>query len=304
MATIFITGISGFIGKELARQMKLAGHMVTGSSFTGIGDSNTKCDIRKPDEVLNLILSAQPDVIIHAAALSSVTIGRTMDYYESNVLGTENVIAALNSLGGRRRIVFISTAGVYGNQKVQVLTEDLNPLPVSHYGMSKLVCERMLANEKDAHDITIVRPFNIVGIGQNSSFIVPKLVEHFAERKATVKLGNLNPVRDYLDLRTCCSLIMKLALTPESFGETVNLCAGTGTSVQDLLNILTDLTQHAIEVIPDLEFTRKSEVWRLLGSAVKLESILSQPVTSRPFKDVLSEMLVYDVFKREAAICK
>jgi GDP-6-deoxy-D-talose 4-dehydrogenase len=291
MAKIFITGISGFIGSELARQMSRAGHAVTGSSLTAAGQNHIKCDIRKSEEILAAIAGAQPDIIIHAAALSSVTLGRTMDYYESNVLGTENVIAAVHALGGRRRLVFISTAGVYGNQKVEVLTEDLPPLPVSHYGMSKLVCERMLANVADAHDITIIRPFNIIGAGQNKSFIVPKLVQHFAERKPSVRLGNLDPVRDYIDVQTCCNIIAQLTMAPAANGETVNLCAGTGTSVRELLTVLTELTRHSIEVIAAPEFTRKSEVWRLLGSTTKLDRLLPEKVSPRSYSTVLSEML-------------
>jgi GDP-6-deoxy-D-talose 4-dehydrogenase len=302
MAKIFITGISGFIGSELARQMALAGHTVTGSSFTSASESHFRCDIRKPEEILAAIASAQPEIIIHAAALSSVTLGRTMDYYESNVLGTENVIAAVNALGGRRRLVFISTAGVYGNQKVEILTEDLPPLPVSHYGMSKLVCERMLANAASSHDITIIRPFNVIGPGQNKSFIVPKLVQHFAERKPTVRLGNLDPVRDFIDIQTCCNIISQLTMAPAAYGETVNLCAGTGTSVRDLLAVLSDLTQHSIEVIPAPEFMRKSEIWRLLGGATKLHRLLPQQVSPRPFKDVLAEMLTETVSTNESVV--
>jgi GDP-6-deoxy-D-talose 4-dehydrogenase len=291
MAKIFITGISGFIGSELARQMSRAGHTVTGSSFTAASQNHIKCDIRKSEEILAAIAGVQPDIIIHAAALSSVTLGRTMDYYESNVLGTENVIAAVNALGGRRRLVFISTAGVYGNQKVEVLTEDLPPLPVSHYGMSKLVCERMLANVADAHDITIIRPFNIIGAGQNKSFIVPKLVQHFAERRPSVKLGNLDPVRDYIDVQTCCNIISQLATNPNASSQTVNLCAGTGTSVRQLLESLEKLTNHSIEVISAPEFMRASEVWKLLGSTAKLNSLLTSNVKPRPYTEVLMEMI-------------
>jgi GDP-6-deoxy-D-talose 4-dehydrogenase len=291
MANVFITGISGFIGSELARQMSLDGHTVTGSSFSTGDQKHIKCDIRKPAEILAAIVSVHPDIIIHAAALSSVTLGRTMDYYESNVLGTENVISAVNAIGGRRRLIFISTAGVYGNQQQEVLSEDLPPLPVSHYGMSKLVCERMMANASEHHDITVIRPFNIVGPGQNRSFIVPKLVQHFAERQSSVRLGNLDPIRDYIDVQTCCNIIAQLAMNPSANGETVNLCAGTGTSVRDLLTVLTELTQHTIEVIPAQEFMRKSEVWRLLGSTTKLNRLLLVKSSPRPFRKVLSEML-------------
>lgn len=291
MANIFITGISGFIGSELERQMTAAGHNVTGSSFHGHNEKHIKCDIRKKEEVVEAIKNVRPDIVIHAAALSSVTLGRTMDYYESNVLGTENIVEALNSLGTRKRLVFISTAGVYGNQPVEVLSEELPPLPVSHYGISKFACERVLANIADTHDVTIIRPFNIIGPGQNPSFIVPKLIKHFIELQPTIRLGNLDPVRDYIDIKTCCEIITNLTMCPKSYGETVNLCAGTGTSVRELLETLNDLTGHSIEAIKAPEFIRKSEVWRLLGSTAKLERLLGSPVKSRPLREVLAEIL-------------
>lgn len=292
MSNVFITGISGFIGSELARQMTEAGHVVSGTSFSSSNEQHIRCDIRKHAEILKAIEQVQPEIIIHTAALSSVTLGRTMDYYESNVLGTENVLSAADALGGRRRIVFISTAGVYGNQPVEVLSEDLQPLPVSHYGMSKLVCERMLENAAEKHNITIIRPFNIIGPGQNLGFIVPKLVQHFSQKKSSVRLGNLDPIRDYIDIHTCCEIIHELTMNPATYGETVNLCAGMGTSVRELLAALKDLTDHSIEVIAAPEFTRKSEVWRLLGSTKKLNSLLSKPACSRPLNEVLKEMLV------------
>lgn len=81
-------------------------------------------------------------------------------------------------------------------------------------------------------------------------------------------------------------------MNPATYGETVNLCAGMGTSVRELLAALKDLTDHSIEVIAAPEFTRKSEVWRLLGSTKKLNSLLSKPACSRPLNEVLKEMLV------------
>lgn len=291
MAKIFITGISGFVGKELARQFIEDGHTVSGTSFRSKNNVHVTCDLRKLEDISAALAYAQPDVIIHAAALSSVTCGSTMDYYENNVLATENLISAVDCLGGRKRLIFISTAGVYGNQPVDVLSEDLNPLPVSHYGMSKFVCERLMAVACESHDVTVIRPFNIIGMGQNTGFIIPKLVQHFAERKPSIRLGNLDPVRDYLDIQTCATIIKQLTMNANANGETINVCAGMGTSVRELLSILTELTGHSIEVIAAPEFIRKSEVWCLLGSTAKLSNILQSSVAPRSIRAVLEEML-------------
>jgi len=291
MLRVFITGITGYIGSQLARQMIAQGYSVTGSSLGSTDPAHFQCDLRNSDEMRSVITKANPDIIIHTAAISSVTHGQTSDYYETNVVGTENLIEAVNALGGRRRLVFISTAAVYGNQSVNVLFEELPPLPVSHYGMSKFVGERMFANASENHDITIIRPFNIIGVGQSLNFILPKLIQCFSQRQPSVRLGNLDPVRDYIDLQTACEIISHLSTDPQAIGETVNLCAGTGTSVRDLLNILTKLTGHEIEVISAPEFMRRSEVWSLLGSTTKLARIYPHQNKLRPLDAVIREML-------------
>lgn len=301
MLRVFITGISGFIGQHLERQMKAEGHLVTGTTFNANDNEHIHCDIRSPEEIRVAIAEANPDIIIHLAAISSVTLGKTLEYYECNVVGTENVIAAVKALNGRRRLVFVSSAAVYGNQPVEVLTEDLQPLPVSHYGMSKFVCERMLANESENIDYTIIRPFNFIGEGQSDNFIVPKLINHFVDRAPSIKLGNLVPVRDYLDVQTACEIIKDLATNPKAIGETVNLCSGVGTSVRELLDILIKLTGHEIEVITDPKFLRKSEVWRLLGSADKLNRLCSRVNKPRELDSIISHILDVAVIKKDTA---
>jgi GDP-6-deoxy-D-talose 4-dehydrogenase len=97
---------------------------------------------------------------------------------------------------------------------------------------------------------------------------VPKLVQHFAERKNSIRLGNLDPVRDYIDIETCCNIILELTFNAKTYGETINLCSGHGTSVRELLNTLESITGHEIEVIAAPEFIRKTEVWKLLGCVI------------------------------------
>lgn len=300
MLRVFITGILGFIGQHLARQMRAEGHLVTGTTFNVNDAEHVHCDIRNPEEIRIAVAEANPDIIIHLAAISSVTLGKTLEYYECNVVGTENVIAAVKAMDGRRRLVFVSSAAVYGNQPVDVLTEDLQPLPVSHYGMSKFVCERMLANDIEHIDYTIIRPFNFIGEGQSDNFIVPKLINHFVERAPSIKLGNLVPVRDYLDVQTACEIISDLATSPKAIGETVNLCSGVGTSVRELLDILIKLTGHEIEVIADPKFFRKSEVWRLLGSPAKLHRLRSGVNKPRDLESIISQILDTAVLKKES----
>ncbi len=292
MARVFITGITGFIGRRLAKQLAASGHMVWGTSMTEGFGRQLLCDLRNLDEASATVKTVDPEVTIHLAALSSVTAGSTMEYYETNVLATENLLKALEKIGRKRRFLFVSTAGVYGNQSSEVLTESLTPQPVSHYGMSKYVCERMVNTFGQDHDITIFRPFNVIGSGQNSDFVVPKLVRNFFQRQPSIRLGNLDPMRDYLDVESCCEIISALMHHPGAFGETINICSGKGASVRDLLSVLSELTGHYPSIEIAAEFVRRNEVWRLLGSTEKLDRLLPDRRKPTSLHDVLSEMLI------------
>lgn len=274
MQTVLITGASGFIGHHLMRSLSDSGYRVLGTTSKIIEPGFVVCDITDYYQVQNVFEDAQPDIIIHAAGLSSVTKSQAMDYYRVNVGGTENVIEAIQTLGGRKRIIFLSSATVYGNQNVEVLGEDLSPKPVNHYGYSKFIAERLMCAAAEKHDVTILRLFNVIGAGQDESFIVPKLVRHFKDRATQIELGNIASQRDYLPVSTLTTIVSELIDLQDSYGETINVCQGDGTSVQELLKILEDLTNHKIDVKVSEKFLRRNEVWRLVGDVRKLERIL------------------------------
>ncbi|WP_186037374.1 NAD-dependent epimerase/dehydratase family protein [Burkholderia gladioli] len=290
MASILITGISGFIGRYLASHLRAQGHEVLGTTMRGM-DAQLVCDLRERDQIDTVLRDTDPDVVIHLAALSSVTEGRTLQYYETNLIGTENLLLGLDAIGRRRRVIFVSTAGVYGNQPTNVLSEGLAPLPVSHYGISKYAAERLVLNFGERHDITITRPFNVIGVGQNGNFVVPKLVRHFAERAASIRLGRLDPVRDYIDVQSTCDIFARLIDEPKSFGEIVNICSGRGTSVRELLDILIRVSGHELEVISAPEFIRSNEVFSLLGDTTRLDALLPARQALLPVEDVIRGML-------------
>ncbi len=292
MKKVLITGITGFIGSYLSQYLSALDYEVKGTSTRIQNDSVFKCQLDNKHEVETVLTQFSPDIIIHCAALSSVTRGQTIDYYVNNVIATENLIECANKLPNLERFIFLSTAGVYGNQAGhEVLHENLCPNPISHYGMSKFVCEKMCWGFfKDPSIVTIVRPFNVIGTGQNADFIIPKLVSHFIQNKKSIRLGNINTYRDYIDIYTSCELIHELILSTEARGEIVNLCTGQGHTVAELIAVLEKIYGYKIEVITDPKFVRKNEVWKLIGSVQKLEQYIGKPVPQMNLHKILSEM--------------
>ncbi|TPK35956.1 NAD(P)-dependent oxidoreductase [Mesorhizobium sp. B2-5-4] len=292
VSKILVTGASGFIGTRLCTLLREQGHTVFGvSSGAEPYPQGPNFSLENSEAVWAAVAHADPDIVIHLAALATVTGNKASAYYEINALGSERLIKAVDHLGRRIRFIFVSTAGVYGNQPSNVLSEDMPPLPVHHYGLSKFVAERLTVLAAERHDITIVRPFNVIGSGQRADFIVPKLVDHFIRRAPVVRLGNVDVIRDYINLDAACSILIEAIGAPATFGEVVNLCSGRGTKLRELLENLTELTGHEIEIEAAPEFTRKNEVWHLVGSVEKLDRLLPNRLPPLPVRDVLAQML-------------
>jgi nucleoside-diphosphate-sugar epimerase len=291
MSRILVTGSTGFVGACLQEVLSTSGHEVVGTTTGLPSESRLYCNIEDRDAVAALMHDVQPEVVIHCAAISSVTAGRPMEYYRVNTVGTENLADCFAAVPARKRFVFVSTAGVYGNQDVEVLHEGLCPLPVHHYGLSKLCAERVVHNYSDAFEFRIVRPFNIVGEAQNQGFIVPKLVNAFHDRLDVVRLGNLDVYRDYIDINDAVKIIAMLALGPTGSSEVVNLCSGKPVSLKDLIEVLDAITGHSIEIEVAPEFVRRNEVWRLLGDTSKLARLLGGMPVLIPIEETLRRML-------------
>lgn len=290
MSRILITGATGFLGAHFFKLFERKGYETYGTSTTRAADRIRLCNIENFSEIKSVLGDIRPDLVIHCAAIASVTSSPPGKYYTTNVIGAENVIQASVS-AGVKRLIHISTAGVYGNQETDLLSEALAPKPVHHYGMSKFCSERVALNYKNNIDISIVRPFNIIGRGQNDEFIVPKLVNAFKNKQEFIKLGNIDVYRDYIDIHDSVNFVFEIINNPDSYGKIINLCTGRATSIRDLLQELRDLTSHEIKVSIASEFVRKNEVWRLLGDSSKLKSLIGDDFNIVPVRDTLKDML-------------
>jgi nucleoside-diphosphate-sugar epimerase len=293
MARILLSGATGFLGRHLFRHLESMGQEVFGTSNhpSMAGSPIFYCDVCDPQAVETVFRQVEPEIIIHCAAISSVTSSAAQDYYRVNTVGTENFVNAALALPKRVRFMFVSTAGVYGNQDTDRLRETLCPKPVHHYGMSKFCAERVLVNYAEQLDYTIVRPFNIIGEGQSGDFITPKLVDAFYKRMPAIRLGNIKVFRDYIDVSDACELIARLTFSTEAIGQTSNLCTGKPVSIQQLLDMLFYITGYEIKVEVDQAFVRKNEVWRLLGDTEKLASLTGGHLKGLGLEDSLRRML-------------
>ena len=136
--------------------------------------------------------------------------------------------------------------------------------------------------------LTVTRPFNYTGPGQAPQFVIPKLVDHFRRRASRMTLGNVHVQREYNDVRFVCEAYLRLLDAPP--GGTYNVCSGLTHDFNSVLEMLTQLTGHRIEVDVDPQFVRANEVHRLCGDPALLDAAIG-PVRRYGLQETLQWML-------------
>jgi len=283
---VLVTGCSGFTGRYVVEALVEAGHTVIDAEGAG-----SRFDLTQPTTVSAAIRAARPDYVIHLAAVSFVGHGDAAAFYAVNTVGTANLLEAILAEGIEpRRVVVASSANVYGNADAEPILESTPLAPVNHYAASKLAMEHIARSYSDRLPIVLTRPFNYTGVGQAESFLVPKLVAHFAERRSFVELGNLDVVRDFSDVRAVAQAYLRLLGAEEVPEAITNLCSGVGRSLRWVLQQLRELSGHDLEVRVNPAFVRASEVHRLVGSRGRMEAALGS-LPSQDFRATLAWML-------------
>jgi nucleoside-diphosphate-sugar epimerase len=261
---ILLTGAAGFTGRFFMTAAEAAGHHVFA----------LQANLTDQSLVADEVAKAQPDAVVHLAAISFVGHADDSAFYAVNVVGTTNLLAALAALPVRPSSVLLaSSANVYGNCDTSPITEAQAPAPVNHYAMSKLAMEHMAWTFQDRLPIVMTRPFNYTGPGQTPQFLLPKLVNHFARKAELVELGNLQVEREFNDVRMVCDAYLAL-LEHGVPGQVYNVCSGQPFALQHVIDTLEQLSGHSMAIKVNPAFVRENEVHRLCGSPEKLAACL------------------------------
>ena len=281
---ILLTGADGFSGRFFKAQALASGHEVLPLS----------ADLTNLDALQQHVRQSAPDAVVHLAAISFVGHADTNAFYAVNVIGTTNLLTALSQLPTPpHRVLLASSANVYGNCEQSPIVESQTPAPVNHYAMSKLAMEHMARTFGDRLNLIITRPFNYTGPGQSADFLIPKLVEHFARKAPSIALGNLNVEREFNDVQMVCQAYLQLLQFGEP-GETYNVCSGQPYRLRHVIDTLSSITGHQLQVEVSPVFFRANEVHRLCGNPAKLRSLLaaySAQLLNPPLEDTLQRML-------------
>lgn len=277
---LLLTGADGFTGRHFVAAARAAMHEVFA----------LQANLNNTDALKAEVAQVAPEAVVHLAAISFVGHADVNAFYNVNVIGTLNLLDALASLPKPPDSVLLaSSANVYGNCQQSPITETQPPAPVNHYAMSKLAMEHMARTYLDRLPLFFVRPFNYTGPGQAPSFVIPKLVAHFARQAQAVELGNLDVEREFNDVRFVGAAYLQL-LHKAKRGEVYNICTGQPVTLKAVLALLSQITGHSLHVKVNPAFVRANEIHRLCGSPDKLLATVGELV-SPPLMDTLRWML-------------
>ena len=263
---ILVTGINGFTGSHLKPELEAHGHTVKG----------LYSNLTEPEAISTEIAKLKPEAVVHLAGISYVGHGNVREFYEVNLIGTQNLLKALDKHAPDVRSILLTSSGnIYGNQVEDDLSEEIIPCPTNDYAVSKLAMEKMAQLWVDRLPLFIVRPFNYTGIGQKQQFLVPKIIAHFRKQKSTIELGCLDVWREFGDVRTVVDIYRRLVeLCP--LGNTLNVCTGQTHSLREVISLCEKITGHSIKIQINPEFFRSNEVLLLRGSNNRLKKIIRE----------------------------
>ena len=293
MKKIFVTGGSGYIGSVVVKRLIERGYDVTvfdnleRGHRRNLEPSNLQTfkpslicplivgDLRNADEIEAAMMEVKPDAVIHFAAYALVgeSMANPMMYFENNVKGGINLLAAMKK-AGCDRIIFSSSCATYGVPPALPIEEDMPQCPTNPYGHSKLMFEQMClwlqkkaalhcstsTPDSDSFRPTFLRYFNAAGAALGmvedhdpETHIIPNVLKVALGQKDFVQVfGDDYPtpdgtcIRDYVHLEDLCSAHI-LALEKGITGA-FNLGTGKGVSVKEIVETCRKVTGHPIPV--------------------------------------------------------
>lgn len=269
--TIVVTGVAGYIGGQVALQLKDAGHTVVGIDRRplqphqrGLLDSFVQADFDS-DESYRLLLDVQPNAIVHCAGTSLVgpSIKKPSEYYINNVAKTMTMLNFIIQAIPKTRIIFSSSAATYG-EPIMVPCQEVDPTePVSPYGQSKLMIDMMLESYHKAYGLDYVsfRYFNACGAdpegrhGQEpgATHIIARVLESIRDDHEFTLYGDNYPtpdgtcVRDYVHVADIAQAHV-LALDHVIPAGVYNLGSSAGTSNREIIAAAERITGRTLKV--------------------------------------------------------
>ena len=274
MPTALITGISGFIGKHLQRQLTSQGWQVYGFDIRPGMDNVFVGDLTDHAALSRAIAESKPEVVFHLAG--AIKSNDADVYYKSNLFGTLNLFDAVMQSDIRPAMVVASSSAVYGLTSGSKPITERSPFhPVTDYAVSKAAQETAALRYHYAFGLPvfIVRMFNLLGPGQSSDLACSAFARQIAlaelADQTEIVTGNLDARRDFVDVRDAVRAFMMVAEKGEA-GQTYNVCSGRAMGIKKCLSEMMSRSKKRLSVRVDAGRVQKNDIPVQVGSYQKL----------------------------------
>jgi len=289
---VLVTGAGGFIGSHLVERLvgleAQVRAFVRYNSRSNWGfiedlpeDVRSKVEISTGDlKDFGAVWNAVKDreVVFHLGALIAIPYSyiNPGDAVQTNVIGSLNILNASRECGVEK-LVHTSTSEVYGTA-LYVPIDEKHPLQAqSPYAASKIGADKLAESFHLTYDlpVAIIRPFNTYGPRQSARAVIPTIIMQALTRDK-VNLGAVHPTRDFNYVEDTVSGFIRIAESPDSTGEVINIGSGREISIGDLAYKIASLMDKNVDIISDAGRIRpeKSEVNRLLADNTKAKKLL------------------------------
>jgi len=273
---IAITGVNGFVGKHLTRELAKNDISVIGigreatvdSQISGLLSDYFVADLsQKWPELPNV------DAVIHLAGLAAVapSFDDPQSYIAVNSSMVTHMAEYYLEVNKKPRLLVVSSGAIYDPDQAMPLTEASTVGFSSPYAVSKILVENQCRYYRTRGlDCVIVRPFNHIGPGQLGGFLVPDVIKQLQSGES-LTVGNITTKRDYTDVRDIAHAYYLLATAPTLNHVVYNACAGTSVSGEDIVERLKQLThKQNAQVKVDQSKIRPTDPADIYGDASAL----------------------------------
>lgn len=270
---ILITGINGFVGKHLAREVYSRGLQVYGignnedkvsEEITDIVVKYSKCDIANPESVKSLNLT-EVSGIINLAGLANVGVSFSQPelFMKVNVDVLRVLAEEYFKQNPKGRMLAVSSGSIYDPFQSMPLKEDSDLLAeASPYALSKIAMEKEATKiRENGFDCVVARPFNHIGPGQGLGFLVPDMINklrNIDKGKPDLVVGNIDTVRDYTDVRDIVRAYVDLITANKLNHSTYNICSGNGKSGKEIIETIS----QALGIDQNLNLIKDESLFR------------------------------------------
>jgi UDP-glucose 4-epimerase len=265
MATYLITGVAGFIGSNLARELLKRGERVRGFDNFSTGKRTNVEDLKGldleeadlRDEAAMARLCNGADYVLHQAAVASVprSVEKPRPSHESNINGTFNLLLAARD-AKVKRVVYAGSSSAYGETPTLPKHEEMNPSPISPYAVQKLNGEQYLTSFYRVYGLETVtlRYFNVFGPYQDPSSMYSGVLAKFClamlSGQTPTIYGDGEQSRDftYIDNNVHANILAATAPAAKVAGGVFNIATGHRITLNETVKVLRTLTGYQGEV--------------------------------------------------------